>query len=136
MTIWKQKYEVTYKLTEEIKLEILLSFDNQKKKSDEEILEAAETGIFTRTGIDTNGKEYKIEEVVFIESTTDENYILAKHLYDQEIELLEEEPEYERQETFNAATDEVEVDYDNVSLETTTEMLNMIYLYFKEEEII
>jgi hypothetical protein len=136
MTIWKQKYEVTFKLTEEIKMEILLSFDNEEEKSDEEVLEAAQNGIFAKTDIDVNGKEYRIEKVVFIESTTDENYIVAKHLYQQEIELIEEEPEYERQETFNTATEETEVEYENVCLDETTNILKMLNVYFYEEEVI
>jgi hypothetical protein len=134
MTIWKQKYEVTFTLTEDIKLEILLSFDNQEEKTREELLEVAKNAILVRTDIDVTGKDYLIEEVALINDVLDEDYILAKHLYRQEIELGVFEPEHE--EIFDKAIEETGVDFNNSDLEETTRILNMLYVYFYPEEII
>ena len=137
MKIWKQKYEVIFEVNKKISVKSFLSFDDQVEKEEEIVLELAIEDVLLETGLDMNKKSYTIEKVVHIESNTQEDYLVAKHIFEKYDEPLNLKIyEDEGFDYFIEAVNETGIDFYKTELEKTTEILDMLYYYMYNEEIV
>jgi hypothetical protein len=128
MKIWKQKYGVVFEVNEELFIKKNLTFDEQEKKEEKELVDIAKKNISIHLGLDLDGVPFKIETKVFIESTTQEAYVLAKWMYNHEIKLCSGY-------ALMNAIRETNVDFKETSFDETEEVLKMIHLLTDEEII-
>jgi hypothetical protein len=128
MTIWKQKYEIIFEINESLFIKKILQFDEQEEKEEKELLEFALKNISIHLQLHLEGTPFKIERNVFIESKTQEAYVLAKWMYSRKITHYDWD-------CLDDAIRKTEIDFSKTSFEEVFKVLGMLYL-LKEEEII
>lgn len=121
MKIWKQKYDVTFKVSDDIEINAYISLTNQEKANEEFILESGRSLIKKDTGLEINELDSHIETLVMVKDKKEPMFLAA-------VWLLEDgrDPEFYDWNDYQDAISGAGVEEENVDFEGLKNYFEMV----------